>query len=108
VDFLRAVQRTLPGPVILIWDRLRAHRSKRVQGWMAACADYWIGQHFLPAYWPELNPVEQVWNSVKNRELANRCETLDAMLNLSRSGMRRVGRSQLPQSFLHHCGMRLS
>jgi transposase len=28
---------------------------------------------FLPAYAPELNPVEQIWNYLKNREIANLC-----------------------------------
>ena len=29
--------------------------------------------HFLPPYSPELNPVEQIWNYLKNREIANLC-----------------------------------
>ena len=28
---------------------------------------------FLPPYAPELNPVEQIWNYLKNREIANLC-----------------------------------
>ena len=105
--FLREVQRKLPGPVILIWDRLQAHRAGKVQSLLQADPAYWAGQHFLPAYWPELNPVEPVWNSMKGRELANRSEPLQGMLRLARSGLRRVGRSSLPMSFLTHCGMSL-
>jgi transposase len=28
----------------------------------------------MPAYAPELNPVEGLWSNLKSQELANRCE----------------------------------
>lgn len=30
---------------------------------------------YLPAYAPELNPVEYVWGYLKNRKIANLCAT---------------------------------
>ena len=35
----------------------------------------WLEVRRLPAYAPELNPVEGLWSNLKGRELANRCET---------------------------------
>lgn len=42
---------------------MRQLASKRL-AWLVAVA-------WLPAYPPELNPVEQVWNQMKYSELAN-------------------------------------
>jgi hypothetical protein len=33
----------------------------------------WLTVERLPAYAPELNPVEPVWGNAKTRELANHC-----------------------------------
>lgn len=58
-DFLRQLTGHLEGPVVLIWDRLAAHRSRIVHRWL----EYPPGLHveFLPPYAPELNPVEYLW-----------------------------------------------
>src|SRR5438552_14271035 len=56
------------------WDGLRSHRSRMV--W-----DFVRQQHgclwleFLPAYAPELNPVEYLWAHWKHHELPNFCPT---------------------------------
>ena len=34
----------------------------------------WLGVERLPAYAPELNPVEGLWANLKGTELANRCD----------------------------------
>jgi hypothetical protein len=67
--FLQELRRHIQNPIILIWDRLKTHRSVKVQRWMA-------GQHgfsceFLPPYAPELNPVENIWSYLKHNPLAN-------------------------------------
>ena len=72
VAFLRHLLRHLRGPVILIWDRLCVHRSRRV---LALCRRVpRLQLELLPAYAPELNPDEGVWRQTKHR-LANRCST---------------------------------
>ncbi|MDQ0956296.1 transposase [Streptomyces sp. B4I13] len=54
--------------VVLVWDGLSAHWSRAMRAWVAEqdCA-----LERLPAYAPELNPVELLWSSLKKRELAN-------------------------------------
>ena len=40
----------------------------------------------LPAYAPELNPVEDLWGNVKGTELANRCpDTIDEAMRWAES-----------------------
>ena len=60
VEFLQALERHIDRPLLLIWDRLPAHRSWLVQEFLRASQGR-IEQVWLPAYAPELNPVEYVW-----------------------------------------------
>jgi len=67
--FLQALRRHLPHGFTLIWDRHGPHR--------AACVTRWLARHrrivveWLPAYAPDLNPVEPVWSHTKHADLAN-------------------------------------
>ena len=72
VDFLNALVRAIRRPMILVWDRLPAHRSRMVQDHIASLQG-WIHQEYLPAYAPELNPVEYIWGHWKQHELPNIC-----------------------------------
>ena len=65
---LDAAHQQLCGPVIVIWDNLNTHVSKRMRELIAARD--WLAVYQLPAYAPELNPVESVWSHLK-RSLAN-------------------------------------
>ncbi|WP_275296517.1 hypothetical protein [Saccharopolyspora spinosa] len=60
----------------------------------------------MPAYAPELNPVEQVWGNIKATELANLCpEAIDEADTAARAGLNRIGSSyQLSFAFLDHTG----
>lgn len=62
--FLRALLRSLRCPVVLIWDRLQAHRGEPVKSWLAT-SHHRIHAELLPAHAPELNPVELIWGYVK-------------------------------------------
>ena len=72
VEFLQALQRQLRRPLLVIWDGLPAHRSRLVR-------DYVESQHGavqlerLPAYAPELNPVEYIWSYLKRHEVVHFC-----------------------------------
>jgi transposase len=67
VDFVKQLHRQLGRRLILVWDRWNAHRSAARQ-----LADYdWLQIEYLPAYAPELNPVEAMWNHTKYSDLAN-------------------------------------
>jgi len=72
VDFLRALVRHLPQPLLLVWDRLPAHRSRLVRDYISSLGG-WIQMEYLPPYAPELNPVEYIWAYWKQHELPNVC-----------------------------------
>jgi DDE superfamily endonuclease len=50
--------------IILIADRLQAHKTPEVNAWVEAHKDQ-IEVFYLPAYAPELNPVEYMNNDMK-------------------------------------------
>ncbi len=57
--FLKALLRQLQRPMIILWDRLQAHRSVAVRLWLEKHPI--IRTEFFPSYAPELNPVEPLW-----------------------------------------------
>jgi putative transposase len=65
---LDAAHRQLNGPLVLVWDGLNTHVSRAMRELVAARD--WLTVFQLPAYAPELNPVEPVWSHLK-RSLAN-------------------------------------
>ena len=69
VAFLRRLRRKLRRPIIVVWDRWSAHRSAEKRTAKLS----WKGIEFenLPAYCPELNPVEAMWSHAKYSDLAN-------------------------------------
>ncbi len=68
VAFLRQLHRQVRRKLIVVLDRYQVHRAaiKRLQ---QGCA--WLDVEWLPAYAPELNPVEYAWNHTKYTDLAN-------------------------------------
>ncbi len=65
--FLQFLQRLVAGSrrkILLIADRLQAHKTPAVQTWLAEHAAQ-IEVFYLPAYSPEMNPVEYLNNDMK-------------------------------------------
>jgi transposase len=64
----------------------------------------------LPAYAPELNPVEGLWSSLKAVELANLTSpTLGEVIDQAHRGIDRVRRTpHLAYSFLRRTGLSVS
>jgi transposase len=109
LPFLHALRRHFRGQrIILLWDGLGAHTSRRMRAYVAG-QRAWLTVERLPAYAPELNPVEPLWGNVKTRELANHCAPdLDALGRPLRAGLGRVRRHPtLTLSFLRHAGLTL-
>jgi transposase len=70
VEFLRMLRRRLRRKLVLILDRWNVHKSKVMRGYLERHAAT-IRVEWLPAYAPDLNPSEQVWNHTKYSDLAN-------------------------------------
>ncbi|MFD3485313.1 transposase [Streptomyces sp. NPDC058665] len=67
----------------------------------------WLTLERLPAYAPELNPVELLWSSLRKRELANLAgDHLADVADATQQGIHRINTNpQLPWSFLAHTGL---
>lgn len=107
IGFLRALKRHFRRQrVLLIWDGLAAHKSRAMQAYLARQRG-WLTAERLPAYAPDLNPVEPIWGSVKGCELANVCAAeLTDLRGPLRAGFGRVRRQpHLAFSFLRHSGL---
>jgi len=70
--FTGANMRHLRRPLLVIWDGLPGHRSVLVRDFVAAQGKR-LTLEWLPAYAPELNPVEHIWGYLKQHELPNLC-----------------------------------
>ena len=72
IEFLKVLQATIGKKLLIIWDRLQAHRSILVRQHVEAQRGA-IALEFLPAYAPEMNPVECVWGYLKHHAMPNYC-----------------------------------
>jgi len=92
--------------VVLIWDGLSSHWSHKMRAHLAAQRD-WLKVERLPAYAPELNPVEYLWANLKGRELANgTADTVAEVAIQAQEGIQRVCASDsLVVGFLAHTGL---
>jgi transposase len=68
VEFLRRMAAQSSRKVILVVDGHPTHKARKTRAFAAANADK-IELVYLPAYSPELNPDELVWNDLKNNFL---------------------------------------
>jgi transposase len=106
VEFLRNLRRHVAGPVVVLWDRLGAHRSRVTMTHVAAQAK-WLTVEYLPAYAPELNPLEYLWATFKGKDMANYPADNIAQLDdrLRRSVRRVRRRADMGLNFIKHAGL---
>jgi transposase len=102
---LRYVRQTIGTPLLVVWDRLNAHRSRATSAFIAAHAqDFAVA--YLPAYAPELNPEEQC-NAVVKCAMANALPgSVDDLHRLARREFGRLKRRpEMIVSFFRHAGL---
>jgi DDE superfamily endonuclease len=94
--------------VVLLWDGLSSHWSYKMRAHLATQRD-WLTVERLPAYAPELNPVEGLWANLKGGELANfTSDTVGEVADQAHHGIQRVCDSDtLVAGFLAHTGLSL-
>jgi transposase len=110
IQVLGELRRFLGGErATLLWDGLPAHRSKAMWAWLATQRS-WLVVERLPAYAPELNPVEGLWSWLKGSQLANLvCPTLQEVVAQAELGIERARRTpHLAYSFLRRTGLSVS
>ncbi|MCL5790708.1 MAG: IS630 family transposase [Candidatus Thermoplasmatota archaeon] len=72
IRFLEQLLSEIHGFLYMFWDNITIHRSRIVKDFLETHNDRLITGR-IPAYSPELNPDEYVWNALKYQELPNFC-----------------------------------
>ena len=106
VVHLKHLRRQVRGPMILIWDRLQAHRSAAVKAFLAEHPE--IGVEGPPSYAPELNPEEGCHGKVKEGMRDAMPEADEEIRAQAERGFARL--RQRPDrllGFFHHAGLRV-
>ncbi len=109
VQFLRHLVRHIPGKLLIIWDGSRIHRCRAGKNFLATTEGHQLWLERLPAYAPDLNPVEGVWRYLKRVRLGNVCcRTLTQLryeLRLATANLRH--KVQVLTNLPKHCGYEL-
>jgi transposase len=69
VLFLERLLARVAGPITVVWDNLSSHKGKAVRALLKKHRRLTVT--YLPAYAPELNPIEIVWSTTKYHRMAN-------------------------------------
>jgi transposase len=69
--FLRHLTTHISVRLLVIWDGSPIHPCQAIKAFLASPAGQGVHLEQLPAYAPELNPDEGVWNYLKRVELKN-------------------------------------
>ncbi|MEV7096296.1 IS630 family transposase [Amycolatopsis sp. NPDC051045] len=101
---LDAAHQQLGGPIVVVWDNLNTHISTAMRKLIAARD--WLHVIRLPAYAPDLNPVEHVWSHVK-RGLGNLIvRGIDQLVAVVENRLKRIQyRPGLLDAFFAHTGL---
>jgi transposase len=108
IEFLVHLGRLAGDRLMVIWDGSPIHRRAEVKAFVAEAGDA-IRLEPLPAYAPDLNPVEWLWRHLKEVEMRNlTCLDLDQLhleLHLALGRLRQ--KSRLIPSFFAGAGLEL-
>ncbi|MFI8235433.1 transposase [Streptomyces sp. NPDC085900] len=107
-DLLTDAHQQLSAPIVVIWDNLNVHKHARLREFIDS--HDWISCYFLPAYAPDLNPVEGIWSLLRRSSQANTAFTdPDHLLSALRQGLRHIQyRSNLIDGCLKETGLTLT
>jgi len=88
-----------PGYTVIM-DNISFHKSERVKGIIEATG---ATLAFLPAYSPDLNPIEPLWSKIKNRIKQGEPRTLAEFKKVIKHAFRSITPENLTAWFTH-CG----
>ena len=71
LEFLKRLMVNVSAPIFLVVDGHSTHKAKSVRRFVEAQGGR-LELHYLPAYSPELNPDELVWNNLKTHTLGRK------------------------------------
>jgi len=90
--FLKDLLKHLRGPLVLLWDGASIHGRKEVKEFLKRHSRIRVER--FPAYAPELNPAEYVWNRADHNLRNSVPDDLGELKGMLRNTVRRLRRSQ--------------
>jgi hypothetical protein len=107
IDFLRHLLLHISGPLLMLWDGARIHKSRELAEFRQLDTQDRLVIENFPAYAPEVDPQEYVWHQLKHVELRNltsfSLEQLRARLQGATARLR--GRVGLLRNLLRRAGL---
>ena len=88
---------------VVIMDNLSSHKRLRIRELIEAAGARLV---FLPAYSPDLNPIESIFAKVKQLLRSLACRTREALWSAMQSVLDQVTPTDASNCF-HHCGYTL-
>ena len=88
---------------VVIMDNLSSHKRQRIRKLIEAAGAHLV---FLPAYSPDLNPIELIFAKVKQLLRSLACRTRDALWTAMQSVLSQVPPSDALNCY-HPCGYTL-
>ncbi len=70
--FLQQLRENHPGPVVVIWDNGPAHRGEAIRNYLST-PELHLRLVALPAYSPDFNADEAIWDWAREEVTANEC-----------------------------------
>lgn len=106
-SLITAAHHQLHAPIILIWDGVNTHTSA-VMRRLVAARHRWLTVVQLPAYAPDLNPVESLWSTLKAGLGNLAVDGVDHLAAIIRNRLKRIQyRPDLIPGFLAQTGLSL-
>jgi transposase len=107
--FLRYLLELIPEPLLVIWDGGPIHRGQPVRELLAEVGPDRLRVERLPAYAPDLNPDEGIWNYLKRVELRNVCCASLRHLReaLREAAIRLCSKPEIIRACIHQAGYHL-
>ena len=88
-DLILAAHRELAAPLVWIWDNLNIHLAPELADF-AEENKAWLRIYRLPAYTPDINPVEGIWSLTK-RSMANfAAADLDGLVRIIKRKLKKI------------------
>lgn len=104
-DLIVSTHLQLQAPLVWCWDNLNVHLAGELKDFAAENTD-WVRVFQLPAYAPELNPVEGIWSLLKRSLGDFAAVSLDHLVRASKRKLKKIQyRSYLIDGCLAETGL---
>jgi len=106
-EFLRQLMRNIRGPIVVVWDRLLAHRSVKVRKFVESTNGR-LALEYFPPYAPTLNPMEYGWAYLKNHAIPNQApKTSEELFRTAKNGICTTRRRHVLRGCIEHAKLNL-